>query len=124
MSWLLVGLGGAIGSLARYGLTRVISSSQLFETFPAGVFLVNTIGSFVIGVLAGATASDRLTLSYEARALLFAGLLGGFTTFSAFSLDTLTLLRDGHTGQAFVNVVGQVGLGLAGAWVGYRVAAG
>ncbi len=124
MSWLLVGLGGAIGSLARYGLTRVISSSQLFETFPAGVFLVNTIGSFVIGVLAGATASDRLTLSYEARALLFAGLLGGFTTFSSFSLDTLTLLRDGHTGQAFVNVVGQVGLGLAGAWVGYRVAAG
>ena len=124
MSWLLVGLGGAIGSLARYGLTRVISSSQLFETFPAGVFLVNTIGSFVIGVLAGATASDRLTLSYEARALLFAGLLGGFTTFSSFSLDTLTLLRDGHTGQAIVNVGGQVGLGLAGAWVGYRVAAG
>jgi CrcB protein len=124
MAWLLVGLGGAVGSLARYGTIRLVSHSRAFETFPFAVFIVNFTGSIAIGVLAGLSASGRFSLSDEVRALLFVGVLGGFTTFSSFSLDTLTLLRDGHGWQAIVNVVGQVVLGLAGAWLGYRLATG
>jgi len=120
MVWLLVGIGGALGSMARHGLNHIVHQRALSSTFPLGVFLINIGGSIVIGVIAGALASGRLHLSYSARTFIVVGLLGGFTTFSSFSLDTLALVRDGHHLQALWNVTGQVGLSLIGVWLGFR----
>ena len=122
MTWILVGLGGALGSMARHGLNHVIHQRQLSSTFPLGIFAINVTGSVLIGLVAGLVVSSRLTLSSEARTFLIVGLLGGFTTFSSFSFDTLALFRDGHTAQAVWNVVGQVGLSLFGVWAGFKLA--
>ena len=72
-------------------------------------------------VLAGVLSSGRWQWGYHLRTFVIVGLLGGFTTFSSFSLDTLALMREGHAVQAFWNVVGQVGLSLTGVWIGYRI---
>jgi len=120
MVWLLIGLGGAVGSMARHGLNHLIHQRNLSATFPAGIFMINILGSAAIGGLAGLIASGRLHWSFEVRTFVFVGVLGGFTTFSSFSLDTLALVRDGHLGQAAWNVAGQVGLSLLAVWAGYR----
>jgi CrcB protein len=78
-------------------------------------------GSIVIGAIAGLLASGRLQWSLPARTFVVVGVLGGFTTFSSFSLDTLALARDGHIGMALWNVAGQVGLSLVGVWAGFRL---
>lgn len=122
MVWLLVGLGGAIGSMARHGLNHVIHQRNFTTTFPIGIFVINVLGSAIIGAIAGGIASGRLPLSFEGRTFVVVGVLGGFTTFSSFSLDTLALMRDGHIESAIVNVLGQVGLSLIGVWAGYRLA--
>lgn len=121
MVWLLVGAGGALGSIARHGLNRLVHQGHLESPFPLGIFLVNVSGSAAIGVLSGVIASGRMELSLEARTFLIVGLLGGFTTFSSFSLDSLALIRGGHLGQAIWNVVGQVGLSLIAVWLGFAV---
>lgn len=122
MTWWLVGLGGALGSIARHGLNHLIHQRQLSSTFPLGIFAINVVGSFLIGVVGGLLVSGRLSLSLEARTFVVVGLLGGFTTFSSFSFDTLALVRTGHLSQAAWNVAGQVGLSLVGVWAGYRLA--
>jgi len=121
MIWLAIGSGGALGAVARHALNLYVQQ-RISSTFPAGIFIINVTGSFVIGLLAGALAANRLQLSHQARAFLIIGFLGGFTTFSSFSLDTLALARDGHPGQAILNVAGQVGLSLLGVWIGFRLA--
>jgi CrcB protein len=121
MIWFLVGLGGALGSLARHGLNHVIHQRNLSATFPIGIFVINVLGSALIGAVVGLVASGRVSLSFEARTFVIVGLLGGFTTFSSFSLDTLALIRDGHLESAVWNVIGQVGLSLIAVWAGYRV---
>jgi CrcB protein len=123
MTWLWVGLGGALGSVARHGLNQAIQARQLSGTFPVGIFAINVIGSVLVGAVAGLVMAGRWPLPAESRAFVMVGLLGGFTTFSSFSLDTITLMRDGHVVQAAGNVAGQVGLSLLGAWLGYRLAA-
>lgn len=122
MTWLLVGLGGALGSMARHGLNHVIHQRQLGSTFPLGIFTINIAGSVLIGVVGGLVVSSRWTLSSDARTFVIVGLLGGFTTFSSFSFDTLALIRDGHIWQAAWNVAGQVGLSLIGVWAGFKLA--
>ena len=84
---------------------------------------VNISGCLVIGVLAGLFSSGTLGMRSPWREFIFVGLLGGFTTFSAFGLDTLTLLRAGAPGLAIANVALQVGAGLAAVYVGFRLAA-
>ena len=121
MIWFLVGLGGALGSMARHGLNQLIHQRAISSTFPFGIFVINVIGSTIIGLVTGAITSARWSASYEARTFVVVGLLGGFTTFSSFSLDTLALVRNGHAPQAVLNVVGQVGLSLLGVWAGYRL---
>ena len=121
MVWLLVGLGGALGSMARHGLNHLVHQNAISSTFPIGIFAVNVLGSVVIGAGAGLVASGRWHVSYEARMFLVVGLLGGFTTFSSFTFDTLALVRNGHIGQAVWNVVGQVGLSLIGVFAGFQV---
>ena len=91
--------------------------------FPWGTFLVNVGGSLAIGALAAlATTDGRPLLGNDARAFLMVGVLGGFTTFSAFSLETLTLARSGEWLGASANVMFSVLLCLAAVWLGYAVA--
>jgi CrcB protein len=108
--------------MARHALNHVIHQRHLSSTFPLGIFAINVTGSVLIGVVAGLVVSSRWTLSSDARTFLIVGLLGGFTTFSSFSFDTLALFRDGHIWQAVWNVVGQVGLSLLGVWAGFHLA--
>ena len=123
MTWVLIGIGGAIGAMARHALNHVVHQRALTMTFPAGIFLANVLGSILIGLLAGMLASMKLAWSYETRTFVFVGVLGGFTTFSSFSLDTLALIRAGRPGLAGLNVVGQVALSLVGVWAGFRLGA-
>ena len=120
MIWLLVGIGGVLGSMARHGLNQIIHQRALSSTFPIGIFTINVLGSIVIGVVSGIIASGRWSAPYEARVFVIVGLLGGFTTFSSFSFDTLALARDGHLQQAVWNVIGQVVLSLVGVAAGYQ----
>jgi CrcB protein len=112
---LMVGLGGAAGSVLRYWLGGLVQHRLDATGFPAGTLAVNLLGCFLIGVLSSAVET-RHAFSPDLRLLLGAGVLGGFTTFSAFGNETLNLLRAGQAGLASANIVANVvlGLGLAG----------
>ena len=114
---LLVALGGAIGSVARYKLSGLVLHHTIDWRFPAGTFAVNVIGCLVAGVLAGLAEKHDL-ISPDARLLLFTGLLGGFTTFSAFGLETMHLLKRGDVAIASANIVLSVIAGLIALWLG------
>lgn len=118
---LLVALGGALGSVARYKLSGLILHHTIDWRFPAGTFAVNVIGCLVAGVLAGLAEKHDL-LSADARVLLFTGVLGGFTTFSAFGLETMFLLKRGEVGIAAANVIVSVVAGLLALWIGMEAA--
>jgi CrcB protein len=121
-TWIVIGVGGALGAMARHAVNHVVHQRMLSTQFPVGIVLVNVFGSFAIGLLAGAIAAGRVQLSDQARTFAIVGLLGGFTTFSSFSFDTYALVRAGHHAQAFWNVTGQVALSLLGVWAGFRLA--
>ena len=119
---LLVGLGGFAGSVARYKLGGLVLHLTAQERFPWGTFAVNVAGCLLAGVLAG-LAEEYELFGPDTRLLVFTGLLGGFTTFSAFGLDALFLMRRGEVGTALLYAGGSVILGLAAAWVGWRLVA-
>lgn len=116
---LLVGLGGFIGSAARYALGGWLLHLTAQEKFPYGTFAVNVAGCLVVGVLAG-LAEKHALFGPGTRLFLFTGLLGGFTTFSAFGLETMFLLRRGEPWVAALYVAGSVLLGLVAVWVGIK----
>ena len=116
---LLVALGGAVGSVLRV-VTSGLAFRALPPGFPWGTVAVNLIGSLVFGVIVG-LASNRGGVTANERALLLSGLLGGFTTFSAFSFDTVELLIQGFAGRALLNVVGQVMIGALALWLGMQM---
>jgi fluoride exporter len=126
--WLLVALGGAVGSVARYKLSgyvvQQLGDGQLPAgvLLPAGTFSVNVLGCLVAGLLAG-LAEQQAWLTAAARLLLFTGLLGGFTTFSAFGLETLLLFRQGLPVLAVANVLLSVVVGLLALWLGMSLTA-
>jgi CrcB protein len=120
MVWLAVAAGGALGSIARHGV-NILFSHLLERALPYATGTVNLAGSAVIGLLAALLATGRLNMSAELRSFVFVGILGGFTTFSSFMLDTFTLGHGGDHGLAFWNVVVQTAVGLAAVWAGYRV---
>ena len=122
-SLFLIALGSALGGVARNGLSAWVAQ-RAGDTFPWGTLAVNVLGSLVVGALAAVGDSPRWGLSVEARQFLMIGLLGGFTTFSAFSLQTLRLIQEGDWARVAGNVLLSVGLGLAAAAVGYRLARG
>jgi CrcB protein len=122
MIWLAVGAGGALGSMARHAV-NLLCARVLGRAVPHATATVNVIGSLVIGLLAGAIASGRLQLSTEMRTFVFVGILGGFTTFSSFMLDTFTLGHGGEQTLAVSNVAIQMALGLIAVWGGYRLGA-
>ena len=119
----LVGIGGFIGSVLRYLTSGFVQQILQNSTFPYGTLAVNLIGCFVIGLLSQ-LADDRGVFSGEARAFVFIGVLGGFTTFSSFGNETMNLMRDGEMLPAFANVSAQVVLGLGAVWLGRLVGRG
>jgi CrcB protein len=114
---LLVGVGGAVGSILRYLLSGVVQTGTGSTAFPLGTLAVNVIGCLVIGVLTELSES-RGVLDAEMRLLLIVGLLGGFTTFSAFGNETLSAMRDRAWLIAWSNVLLSVMLGLMAVWLG------
>mgnify|MGYP002619910623 CR=1 FL=1 len=123
-SWLqllLVGVGGGVGSIARYTLSFSVNQAVAGGHSPLGTAVVNITGCFAIGLLAGLTET-RALLSPEMRLLVLTGLLGGFTTFSTFEYETFALLRDGQAMRALANVTGQFLIGLAAVALGYALA--
>jgi len=120
-----IGLGGAIGSMARYGLGGLVSQ-KFGETFPLGTLVVNVTGSFIIGFL-GALASSEGRLAPPSRVFatrfLMTGVCGGFTTFSSFSLQTLNLMRDREWFYAGGNILLSMALCLVAVWLGFMLGA-
>lgn len=118
--WVLaaVAAGGALGSVARFGLAGVFQPAG--GAFPIGIMSVNIIGSFLMGVIVELSAL-KLNLSPELRAFLTVGVLGGFTTFSTFSLDTVLLIQRAAPTMALLYLAGSVFLSIlalcAGLWV-------
>ena len=114
---LLVGLAGLSGTLCRYWFSGAVVR-RYGEALPLGTLAVNLLGCFAAGLLFH-FMQERQAFSETARAAVFVGLLGGFTTFSAYGLQTFTLLREGRVGLAALNVVASNLLGLLLVWAGY-----
>jgi len=116
MSWFMVALGGALGSVGRYGVGLALAR---YESFPIGTLMANVLGSLLIGFCAGLFEGDQK--SRPAALFLMIGFCGGFTTFSAFSLQSLELLRH----QAWLKVGGNMVLSVAGClfgtWLGFII---
>ena len=117
---LLVGVGGFFGAVMRYVVTNWVQDFFHVLSLPYGSLTVNLLGCLIIGLLGGLSESRNL-LNQEARALLFIGVLGGFTTFSTFGYETVQLLRDGQSLAAFSNIGLQVCMGLVAVWIGYSI---
>ncbi len=115
-------LGGGLGTLARWGASGVVAHA-FGETFPWGTLIVNVSGSFVIGVFATLTGPEgRWLASASFRQFFMLGVCGGYTTFSSFSLQTLTLAEDGLWLRAGANAVLSLFLCLLGVWLGHALA--
>lgn len=120
---LLVGVGGAVGSMGRYGLAVVVA--RLWPTsFPLATLTVNIIGSIVMGMVMGLLSRFMPPWQEEARLFLAVGLLGGFTTFSSFSLDTVSLLQRGQLAQAVLYIGLSVVVCVAGLYLGLLITRG
>jgi CrcB protein len=119
---LWIAVGSALGGMARYWCTG-FAARMLGETFPWGTLLVNITGSLIIGFFATLTGPDgRIFASSTVRQFVMIGLCGGYTTFSSFSLQTLSLANDGEWLQAGGNIVGSVVLCLLAVWLGHILA--
>jgi len=121
MTWLAVAAGGALGSVARYVLNQLLQPAG--ARFPVGITVINISGCLAIGLLAGLVGSSRIVMSPTARDFAVVGILGGFTTFSTFGLDTMLLMRSNSPGTAAANVLVQVVGGVLAVWLGYSLGA-
>lgn len=120
--YILVAIGGALGTIARYWLSG-LTARVIGETFPWGTLVVNVTGSFVIGFFAALTGPDgRLYVASEGRQFVLVGLCGGYTTFSSFSLQTLNLINDGEWALAGANIGLSVVVCLVAVWAGAAAA--
>jgi CrcB protein len=114
---ILIALAGLVGTLLRYWLSGLVAR-QYGETFPWGTMTVNTVGCFLTGAVFYLT-EERFLVNPTVRTVILMGLLGGFTTFSSYGLQTFTLLRDGEFGLASLNVAASNVIGLLMIWAGY-----
>lgn len=117
-NFLLVGLGGFIGSVLRYVVYLLFRNHD----FPLGTLLVNIAGSFVIGLVIGLSIIKGNFMNEQWRLFLASGICGGFTTFSAFSIENIHLLEEGKIITCILYIAGSVLFGLAAAWFGYKMA--
>ena len=118
----MIGSGGFLGALARYGMTGFVQRQLPPTAFPYGTLAVNLLGCLLIGAIAG-LAETRQLLGQEFRAFALIGLLGGFPTFSTFGYETFAMLRAEEYVRAASNVGIHVGLGVALVWLGYALTA-
>jgi fluoride exporter len=116
MKIILIAIGGAIGTVGRFALSGMAHRATT-TIFPVGTLLVNLLGSLLIGILWG--VFDGSNHSPQLRSFIFIGVLGGFTTFSSYSLETLNLLRDGEMKLAFFNLMLNNVLGILLAFLGF-----
>ena len=117
--YFLIALGSGLGGVARFALSGLIAH-RFGETFPWGTLVINVSGSFVIGFFATLTEPNgRLLVGGTARQFVMNGLLGGYTTYSSFSLQTLALVRDGEWFRAGANSVGTFALCFFTVWLGH-----
>lgn len=114
---LLVGLGGSIGSMARFLVWYFFKSPQ----FPVSTLLVNIVGSLVIGMVIGLSIKDP-GFSNNWKLFLATGICGGFTTFSAFSIENLQMMLDGKYLISLVYIIASIILGIAATWIGFKLA--
>jgi CrcB protein len=114
---LLIGIGGFMGAILRYGVSGIIQNWSKSIQFPYGTLMVNLLGCLLIGALSQ-VAEARGVISSEARSFIFIGLLGAFTTFSAFGNDTVSLFREGENLLSFINIGLHLVLGLSAVWLG------
>jgi CrcB protein len=122
LNYFWVGLGGALGSVARFWASGFVAR-HFGEAFPFGTLVVNVTGSFLIGFFATLTDVDgRWLVAPSFRTFFMAGICGGYTTFSSFSLQTLNLVRDGEWLHAGANAVSSVVLCLVAVWLGHLLA--
>ena len=124
IDWASVGsvaIGGAIGSVVRY-LISVAAIERFGTAFPYGTFAINVLGSFLIGIVAHLALTRALGVSPELRVFLAVGVLGGFTTFSSFSIEAITMVRNGANVAALAYVAGSVVFGLIAAYAGVQTA--
>ena len=117
MNYLLVFIGGGIGSVARYTVTTIAKNFTTIN-FPFGTLTVNIFGSFLMGIITSLIASKFFADSEPIRLFLAVGFLGGFTTFSSFSMETLTLLEKHEILYAFANIAANMTFGLLAAYCG------
>lgn len=117
----LVGLGGFVGSSLRFMVSGWVHAALPFSGFPYGTLAVNVLGCLAIGLLGG-MMEMRQALDPAQRLFLLIGVLGGFTTFSTFAYETLSLGQDAELAKAFANTLLQLVLGLTAAWLGYTAA--
>ncbi len=115
-AYLWIAVGGALGACARYALT-LAALRTLPQTFPWGTFLVNVLGCFLFGIVAGLAASRGL-FGPTGRVFLLVGVLGGFTTYSSFAFESVDLIRSGQVAAAAANIGGQLMIGTLAVWVG------
>ena len=120
MEVFLVALGGAAGAVFRYGITKAVQPLGA-GAFPFGIFVVNLSGAFLLG-LVFTYLLERTAVSDELRLALTVGVLGAYTTFSTFSLDTIHLVQNGNWGLALLNISASVGGALAAAYAGQQLA--
>ena len=123
--YLIIGLGGALGSMLRFGIGSFIDSTvqKTGQIFPWGTIVVNITGCFVIGFIFTISASEgRIILGSLTRNFIMIGILGGYTTFSSFGLQTFLLVQDGQRWEAAANVLLSVVLCLVGVWLGAMLA--
>lgn len=120
---LAVALGGAAGSVARFLISTWILKLSGEAQFPYGILAVNVAGSFLIAVVLAIAAAAPGILSETLRLGIATGVMGGFTTFSSFSFDTLRLFQNGHHRLALINILSNVLLCLLAAWLGWMLGA-
>jgi fluoride exporter len=118
---ILAGIGGAIGSVLRYSVSGFVQDLSKSIAFPYGTLAVNLLGCLAIGFLSQ-LAETRGYFTAETRTLVFIGVLGGFTTFSAFGNETINLWREHENGLAFLNIAAHLFLCLGAVWISRAVA--
>ena len=115
-NFLLVGLGGCLGSMLRYAVSHIFRSNH----FPLATLVVNIIGSLIIGVIIGMSIKD-LNFSQGWKLFLVTGICGGFTTFSAFSAENLQMLQNGKYLLSITYICSSIIMGIAAAWLGFKL---
>ena len=122
LKWVLIAVGGGIGSILRYAMQGLVGQQVAGRVFPLGTMCVNILGCLIIGLLSGFfRGPNGLRIAQEYRIGLMVGVLGGFTTFSSFGLETFDLSNSGDHLSAALNVVLSCVIGLAAVWLGFRL---